>query len=200
MGTSVKVSSVNCLLILIKIFLFQIKILWNLPKNPIRKNLPTHFHGSTLTQRSIMNDPKGKSRLFLNDNKTDKTERKKSDKTEEEEKRVNENDIKKELEERGIIIEDWMLDDDDKPEKSGKKKKKGGKKSKGGKNDKNGATPTSSLTNIGDGSKSEGRTDGGKVKKDGKNNNAKRSGNTTNTDDTQSVHSSTATGKGFEFL
>ena len=32
-----------------------------------------------------MNDPKGKSRLFLNDNKTDKTERKKSDKTEEEE-------------------------------------------------------------------------------------------------------------------
>merc|ERR1712127_394966 len=67
----------------------------------------------------------------------------------------------------------------------------GGKKSKGGKNDKNGggATPTSSLTDIGNGGKSEG----GKVKKETGKNGAKRSGNTTNTDDTQSVHSSTAT-------
>ena len=147
-----------------------------------------------------MNDPKGKSSLFKTDSKPDKTERKKSDKTEEEDhqKRVNENDIKKELEERGIVIEDWMLDDDDKPEKAGKKKKKGGKKSKGSKTDKNGggATPTSSLTDIGNGGKSEG----GKVKKETGKNGAKRSGNTTNTDDTQSVHSSTATGKGFEIF
>merc|ERR1711980_27324 len=97
----------------------------------------------SITQKSIMNDPKGKAKIFKDENKS---ERKKSEKAnEEEDKQVDENDVKKELEDLGLL-EDWMLDDSDKGKD--KKKKKGPKKSKGSNKNNNNNTPTSSLSNI----------------------------------------------------
>merc|ERR1711972_1200704 len=107
----------------------------NMEETPLAQFQPNY---GSLAQKSIMNDPKGKSTMFKNENKP---ERKKSEKANEEEvKQVDENDVKKELEDLGLL-EDWMLDDSDKGKD--KKKKKGPKKSKS--NNKNNNTPTSSL-------------------------------------------------------
>lgn len=123
------------------------------------------------TQQSIIADPKGKSNMFAS--RSEKGAGQTSNNGDEE-KQINESDMLKELQDQGIW-EDWM--GDEKEANKGKKKKGGKKKASKDKN----ITPTSSATNI---SKKE---EAGLKK-------TKNKKQSILSDDTQSVHSSTATG------